>query len=206
MCVVTCQWQGILFRGKCHLGTISPHLGQFLTYRRHGSIRCVHTPTQSCKRTGRNTWWSRMCQSVNYNISFCSSTLTVVWIRWGYWGAFTGWAEITVVPLVGGDRLCQSRKTVSLPFKMTTQVISEGICVKELNRNFMHFWDDFKKIVGSLAEWVILRSFGHCGLFSWSKTEWKTFMNVSQKKIKWYMFTWLSDGNLKTVEWDKKSR
>lgn len=31
VCVMTCQWQGILVRGKCHLGAISPRLGQLLT-------------------------------------------------------------------------------------------------------------------------------------------------------------------------------
>lgn len=43
VCVVTRQWQGVLFRGKCQLGTIPPHIAWFLSWKRHGSISRVHT-------------------------------------------------------------------------------------------------------------------------------------------------------------------
>lgn len=56
-----------------------------------------------------------------YILNFRASTLPVVWIRWSHWGAFTGWAEITVVPLMGGARVCRGRKTVSLPFYRSNQ-------------------------------------------------------------------------------------
>lgn len=65
--------------------------------------------------------------------AFCASTLPVVWVRWGHGGAFTGGAEITVVPLMGGERVCRSRGTVSLSLRGTTQVTSVTV-----NTDFMH--------------------------------------------------------------------
>lgn len=46
-------------------------------------------------------------------------TLPIVWIRGGYRGAFTGWAVITVVPLVGGHWFWGNIDTISSPFNIT---------------------------------------------------------------------------------------
>ena len=43
VCVVTRQREGIVFRGKCQLGAIPPHLTRFLSWKRYGSISCRHT-------------------------------------------------------------------------------------------------------------------------------------------------------------------
>lgn len=49
VCVVTCQRQGIMFRGKCQLGAIPPRLAWFLSWKRHENISCTHTHTQKVR-------------------------------------------------------------------------------------------------------------------------------------------------------------